>query len=369
MSAWAKVKLGEICEFKYGKSLPQGARQAGEFSVYGSNGIVGSHSRSLTTGPTIVVGRKGSLGEVNYSELPCWPIDTTYYVDESATDVNLRWLYHCLGSLGLTRLNRAAAIPGLNREDAYRLLVLLPPIDEQRRIAQTLDHADTLRAKRREAIARLDELTQAIFIDMFGDPSADAAKIEWTTIGAMLQSAQYGTSEKSGSEGEFPVLRMGNITYDGRIDLSDLKYMDLPAEKVARFTVRSGDILFNRTNSAELVGKTAVFRGDRPVSYAGYLVRLRVKEGNSPEYISSFLNSKYGKAVLRGMCKSIVGMANINAKEVQAIRIPDADQAVQQQFAERCKRIEDARSQHLSALDDLNSLFLSLQSRAFRGEL
>lgn len=142
MSAWREVELGQVCEFKYGKSLAASSRDGGAFPVYGSNGVVGAHSSTVTTGPAVVIGRKGSLGEIAYSDRPCWPIDTTYYVDSTATKADLRWLAYRLTELGLTGLNRAAAVPGLNREDAYRQRLLLPPIDEQRRIAAILDHVD-----------------------------------------------------------------------------------------------------------------------------------------------------------------------------------------------------------------------------------
>lgn len=87
---WRHVQLGEVCEFKYGKSLAAGKRDGGKYSVYGSNGAVGSHSVALTDGPAIIVGRKGSFGEVAYSPDPCWPIDTTYYIDSSATKADLK---------------------------------------------------------------------------------------------------------------------------------------------------------------------------------------------------------------------------------------------------------------------------------------
>ena len=249
------------------------------------------------------------------------------------------------------------------------LEIPLPPIEEQRRIAAILDHADALRAKRREALACLDELTQSIFIDMFGDPVTNSKDLELVTIGDLLDSVQYGTSEKSGTNGEFAVLRMNNITYQGQMDLTDLKYTDLPDNKVERFTVGAGDVLFNRTNSPELVGKTAVYRGEEPMAYAGYLIRLRASDGNSPEYISAFLNSRYGKAVLRGMCKSIVGMANINAQEVQSIRIPRASTSAQNRFEQQVAFVESTKAGHRTALAELDALFASLQSRAFRGEL
>lgn len=263
-------------------------------------------------------------------------------------------------------VHRRKAIP-LNA--LGQLLVPLPLPDEQRRIATILDHADALRTKRRQILTALESLRQSIFIDMFGDPASNPHGLPTGSIQDLVQSADYGTSEKSSQEGNIAVLRMNNVTYGGDIDLRDLKYMDLPADKYDRYTVRPGDVLFNRTNSAELVGKTAVYHGDTPLAYAGYLVRLRVRDGFSPDYLSGVLNSHYGKATLRGMCKSIVGMANINAKEVQTIRTVIPSAADQARYSQRVERIRAETNRHRGALVALDELFTSLQSRAFRGEL
>ena len=91
--------LGAVCDLKYGKSLPAPKRTPGEYPVFGSNGQVGSHTESLTQGPTIIIGRKGSFGEVHFSEKSCWPIDTTYYIDERSTKENLKWLSYYLQTL------------------------------------------------------------------------------------------------------------------------------------------------------------------------------------------------------------------------------------------------------------------------------
>ena len=197
VTEWPEVGLGDVCEFKYGKSLPAARREQGAFSVYGSNGVVGEHSEALTSGPTIIVGRKGSFGEVNYSDSACWPIDTTYFVDATSTKADLRWLAQLLPTLLLTELNRAAAIPGLNREDAYRRRCLLPPIDEQRRIAAILDQADALRAKRHEALAHLDDLTQSIFLDMFGDPVINVRGWESLPLTDVCHAYSGGTPSMS----------------------------------------------------------------------------------------------------------------------------------------------------------------------------
>ena len=114
-------------------------RRSGEIAVYGSNGVVGLHNLSITEGPTIVIGRKGSIGEVHLSENSCWPIDTTYFIDQRSTACNIEWLSLLLSHLRLARLNRASGVPGLNREDAYKVDVLVPEtVDEQAEIAINL---------------------------------------------------------------------------------------------------------------------------------------------------------------------------------------------------------------------------------------
>jgi type I restriction enzyme S subunit len=204
---------------------------------------------------------------------------------------------------------------------------------------------------------------------MFGHPATNPKGWTIRKIGDLLESATYGTSEKSSTAGEFPVLRMNNITRTGETDLTDLKYMDLKPRDFERYLVKTGDVLFNRTNSAELVGKTAIFRHSEQMAYAGYLVRLRTNIDNDPEYLAGFLNTPYSKRMLRAMCKSIVGMANINAKEVQAMKIAQPPIALQKEFGNWIRVIERQKAIHKKFLTELDALFASLQHRAFRGEL
>lgn len=269
-----------------------------------------------------------------------------------------------------TKLRGTTARRRFLPEDIFlKLVVPLPSLPEQRRIVGILDKADALRAKRRAALTKLDTLTQSLFLDMFGDPATNSKGWPIVTVGDLLKSADYGTSEKSGESGEWPVLRMNNINSTGRMDLTDLKYMDLEAKELDRYLVRKGDILFNRTNSPDLVGKTAIFRCSEPMAYAGYLIRLRVNTQADPEYIAAFLNTIYAKRVLRGMCKSIIGMANINAKELQTIRIPKPELGLQREFARRLTFIENTRVTHKTALAEIDRLFKSLEYRAFQGAM
>lgn len=206
---WRWVRLGEVCEFEYGASLPSYSRQNGAVPVYGSNGIVGGHDKPITNGPTIIIGRKGSIGEVHYSHNPCWPIDTTYYVDKTKLAVDLIWLTFLLRSLNLRELNKSTAVPGLNREDVYAQKIPLPPLSEQKRIAAILNEQIEAVEKARAATEAQREAAKAL-------PRAQARKIfespdsrSWTTrqLGEIfaVKSGDFLPAKTMNAAGSYPV--------------------------------------------------------------------------------------------------------------------------------------------------------------------
>jgi type I restriction enzyme S subunit len=130
---WADPLVRDVLDVKYGKGLPEKSRKNGPYPVYGSNGVVGHHEEPLTAGPTIILGRKGTVGAVHYSRQPCWPIDTTYFIEE-VTWLDMGFLYYALSTLGLSEMDTSSAIPGLNREDVFAQVLPLAPLPEQKRI-------------------------------------------------------------------------------------------------------------------------------------------------------------------------------------------------------------------------------------------
>ena len=368
LNRWPRKRLGDICEFKYGKSLPESARSGGAVPVYGSNGVVGGHDVPLTVSETIVIGRKGSHGEVNFSDAPCWPIDTTYFVDSTATVAHLGWLKYRLAGAGLNQMNRAAAVPGLNREDAYRVEILLPPLEEQRRIATILDQAETLRAQRRAALTQLDSLTQSIFLDMFGDPVTNP--MEWvkepfgtvceTRLGKMLDSKQQ-TGENSRR-----YLRNANVQWF-QIDTFDLLEMDFDAAARKTFKLQSGDLLICEGGEP---GRAAIWRGQlEDVYYQKALHRGRPKPDRvNAEYIVWLLwfLSKCGGL---GDHVTAATIAHLTGEKLKAMEIPVPPLPLQQTFATHIQAIESLKTTHRAALAQLDALFASLQERAFAGLL
>ena len=313
----------------------------------------------------------GSLGKTGIAGVPLISNQQINAIIFDPVQVDARYGYHAARNLTplLKHFAPSTTVKIVKKSTFTEFQIPLPPLPEQRRIAEILDKADALRAKRRAALAQLDTLTQSIFIDMFGDPATNPKGWPVRTIRDFLESASYGTSEKAEATGEFPVLRMSNITRTGEMDFAELKYMDLKEDQHERYLVRTGDVLFNRTNSAELVGKTAIYREANPMAYAGYLIRLRVNRKYEPEYLAAFLNTVYSKRVLRSMCKSIIGMANINATELQALRIPVPPHPVQHEFAGCIAAVEKLKATHRISLIEQDDLFTTVQQHAFRGDL
>jgi type I restriction enzyme S subunit len=135
---WVWCRLGDVLEFIYGKGLTKENRIAkGEYSVYGSNGIVGNFNEYLTNKRAIIIGRKGSAGALNISELPSWTTDVAYYIEESE-NLDLKFTYYLLKTLNLESIGKGIK-PGLNRNEAYILPIGLPPLSEQRRIVEKVD--------------------------------------------------------------------------------------------------------------------------------------------------------------------------------------------------------------------------------------
>jgi type I restriction enzyme S subunit len=358
--------LGEVCTFKYGKSLAAKDRTGDGNPVYGSNGVVGFHDAAQTDGPAIVVGRKGSYGEINFSSVACWPIDTTYFIDRSCTDLNLDWLKHLLPTLGLNAMNRSAAVPGLNREDAYRIPIAVPSSDEQRRVAAILDTADELRAKRRQAIAHLDALTQSIFHSIFGDltnerqiPLRDAvAPGTIVTYGIVQAGDEYPSG--------VPYVRTGDIR-DGRIEHEGLRRTDPAiAAKFARSRIAAGDIVMSIRATVGTVALTPQELDGANLTQG----TARIAPGLETEasYLLEYLRTPRVQQWIQKQVKGAT-FKEITLDRLRQLPVSIPRKADQLSFGHAVGAVEKLKGKHQAHLSDLEILFASLQHRAFRGEL
>jgi len=172
---WTKTKLGEFAPFVYGKGLPQAKRIEGAIPVYGSNGIVGTHSEALVKEPAVIIGRKGSVGEVHLSKGQSWPIDTAFYALGSK-NADLNFLFYLLKTLPITS-NSDSAVPGLNRDFAHSLEILVPEIRGQIVIGNILANIDAKISVNENLSRTLENIAQTIFKSWFIDFDPVKAKM------------------------------------------------------------------------------------------------------------------------------------------------------------------------------------------------
>ncbi|MCK4840270.1 MAG: restriction endonuclease subunit S [Methylococcales bacterium] len=332
-------------------------------------GLNNSSSKMVKAG-SIIIATRMAVGRVAIAGVDV-AINQDLKAINCSENVDVKYLFYFLFSQeqNFNNVASGATVKGIKINHILDMKIPLPPLTEQKKIAEILDVADSLRQKDQQLIEHYTALSQSLFLEMFGDPFTNQHGFEIGTIRDLLETAKYGTSAKAQEAGEYPYLRMNNITYGGDMDFTSLKYISLEEKDKPKYLVRKGDILFNRTNSRELVGKTGLYNENKEMVIAGYLIRLRTNAKANPYFIWAYLNSKHGKIVLNHMCKSIVGMANINAQELQNIKIVLPPVASQNKFAERIKAIEKQKQQVKVSLKKSEALFNSLLQRAFKGEL
>lgn len=238
-------------------------------------------------------------------------------------------------------------------------------LQEQKEITTKLNRLSSLIDKRKQQLENLDKLIKSQFIEMFGDPASNPYGWDVVAIGDVVTEVRYGTSNPAVEGGQYPYLRMNNITYDGHLDLSDMKYIDISDDEIEKYIVRKGDVLFNRTNSVELVGKTCLFELDDPMVIAGYIIRIRLNNRLLPVVLSNYLNSNRIKDRLRSIAKGAVNQANINAKELQSIKVylPPIDR--QNKFSRFVEQTNKSKFTIKQSLEQLEILKKSLMQKYF----
>lgn len=247
---WQVNRLKIVCTFTYGDSLANEDRVDGSIPVYGSNGIVGYHNKAITNKPCIIIGRKGSYGKVNFSKTECFPIDTTYFIDDRLARCDLGWLQYVLPLLELDKFSKDTGVPGLNREDAQDKRVPVPESDVQKSIVFYLDRKtaqiDQLIAKKEQMIDLLKEEWVAIINQIVTkglDPKAKMkdSGIEW-----------LGKVPK-----HWEIIRLRFLC---KITTGDKDTVDREAEGIYPFFVRSQTI--ERISTYSFDGEAVLTAGD-----------------------------------------------------------------------------------------------------------
>ena len=391
---WEENSIRELFDFKYGKGLTQEKRRlGGGFAVYGSNGIVGEHDQAITQGPTIIVGRKGSVGEVHLSPTKCWPIDTTYFIDEFPDGSPPKFWAFYLKSLRLGQQERSSAIPGISREDIYKLKVPVPPLAEQRRIVAKLEELLGKVEACQKRLAKIpvifkrfrqSVLAAACSGDLTSDwrrnsRNADDTPDTWQSIefGRLIaEGPQNGIYKPQALYGRGTlIVRIDNF-YDGAIaPWTTLKRVELSSKEVDQFNLANEDILINRVNSIKFLGKSAIVKNlKEPCVFESNMMRCRLNhEIVLPDYAILYLRSATGRQELRANAKHAVNQSSINQDDVKSslFSLPPLDEqgeiinCVEALF----QVADEIEARYRKARPQVDKLTQSILAKAFRGEL
>lgn len=307
----------------------------GAYNFYTSSQIQSKFYHSATyTQPALIFGT-GGTASVHYCNEP-FSTSTDCLVMYGRHDAPLELIYYYLRSnMHLLQDGfKGAGLQHISKDYILNINIDMPAPSLQKQITHQMRLIDAMINGKKQQILSFDEAVKSRFIELFGVYPSNPKGWEMATIRDIVADVRYGSSRPAVDGGKYPYLRMNNITYGGELDLTDTKRIDIPDNELDKCTVRRGDVLFNRTNSKELVGKTCVYNRDEMMVLAGFVIRVRVTERVLPEFLSAFLNTDFSKQMLLGMCKAAIGQANINAQEMQNIGIYLPPTELQRQFVQ-----------------------------------
>lgn len=293
-------------------------------------------------------------------------------------DVDPRWVMYALQRPEVRRWadshRHGVGRPRLGLKVIRQIPVPLPPLDEQRRIVALLeDHLSRLDAAQESVSTSIRRSSAMVTSSLTAVVAAGTADSPVSTVGAEAERVEYGSSARChapSSDGDVPVLRMGNLK-NGQIDPRELKFLPKDHPEFPKLFLAPGDLLFNRTNSAELVGKSAVFDSATVTSFASYLIRVRFRATVDPRWANIVINSPQGRAYIAGVATQQVGQANVNGTKLKAFPLPMPSLPRQRDLVAAHERIlDDARRLSAVAEDSLRrsaALRRSLLAAAFSG--
>jgi len=369
---WEEKFVGDILQLVYGKPLDESDRKSdGLYPVYGANGEKDRTDKFYHDKLSIIVGRKGSAGEINLTEKRFWPLDVTYFVTFDDSQHDLRFLYYLLTTLELTKLAKGVK-PGINRNEVYSQVTRIPPLDEQQRIVRLLDEAfegiaiakANTEQNVQNARAIFESHLQAVFTQR------GAGWVE-KRLGH-LSRINYGYTESASVEKIGPhFLRITDIQ-DNEVNWDAVPYCLIAASDFQKYKLADGDIVFARTGAT--TGKSYLVHNPPESVFASYLIRVQLKDEElTPQFVNLFFQTPHYWEIIRsGLSGSAQG--GFNASKLGELMIPFPKLLNQQMlivsklnelFVET-QRLTRIYEQKLAALAALKK---SLLHQAFSGEL
>jgi type I restriction enzyme S subunit len=364
---WTEGHLQDLVFFQRGFDITQAQQSPGLYPVISSSGVTSYHSEFKASGPGVVIGRKGTLGSIHFTDSDYWPHDTTLWSKDLRGN-NPRFVYYYLHTFNFKRFDVGNSNPTLNRNHIHALPVLIPPVGVQYHIADILSAYDDLIENNRRRMALLEEAARQLYREWFVRlrfPGYEHTRIiggvpeGWRRepLAALCESIDYGYTASADSNEVGPkFLRITDIVSDV-IDWASVPYCPIKEDRLSKFRLVEGDIVIARTGATVGYAKRVHKRHPEAV-FASYLVRLRLKPEIDNLMVGIFVESIDYKSYVQ----SRVGGAaqpNANAKVLSSAEILVPPPSIQRIFHGYVESLTDQRellqfqNQHLRAARDL----------------
>lgn len=372
---WEIKTLGEVLKLEYGKPLSKDERfPDGHYPVYGANGIKGRANKFYYNKKTIIVGRKGSAGEINLTEEKFWPLDVTYFVTFEEKKYNLIFLFHLLSSLELPKLAKGVK-PGINRNEVYDINTLFPPLPEQKRIIAILDKAfaaiANAKANAEQNLKNAKELFESYLQGVFENPNNKWDKKRFDEVCGFVRGPFGGSLKKNiFKPNGYAVYEQQHAIYD---QFEKIRYFidEKKFNEMKRFELNSGDLIMSCSGT---MGKIAIVP---PNIKKGIINQALLKLSPSKNISNIFLKLWMQSESFQNSLKEYSGGAAIqNVASVailKNIKIPlpvisEQNKIVKevQTLSAETKKLEAIYQQKIKDLEELKK---SILQKAFNGEL
>lgn len=360
-----EATLGETCEIYQPKTLSKAELNlSGPYPVYGANGLIGTHSEFNHEERQLLIGCRGSCGTVHLSKPKSWINGNAMVVrPKNPKQLNLLYLMHLFKSvIDLRMVITGVAQPQITRQKLIPLKIYIPSLEEQQRIASILDKAEVVKHKRELAIEKLNELSQSVFDEMFGNLYINEKKWKVGKFETQFRSIRYGTSSPPEYVASgLPFIRATNIKKGG-VNQQGIKFISTDsAKKIEKCKVAYGNLIIVR--SGVNTGDCAVIPKELSGAYAAFdlILDIDVKKG----YFYNFLlNSKYGKRLIEPLTRR-AAQPHLNADQVKGLLLILPDDDLIDVFFDRLKEIQALIDIQKKALSKSIELFKSLENSIF----
>ena len=368
------AKLGEVCLLKAGKFVSANdispEYNKGLYPCFGGNGIRGYVADYTHDGEFPLIGRQGALcGNVNLASGKFHATEHAVVV-QPKIEMNVHWLYYALNAMNLGQYATGAAQPGLAVSKLETLSIEIPNISEQNKIAQTLCKVEQLVNFRKQQLAKLDELINARFMEMFGNPSNNSLGFPYEPLSNCLLSIENGKSfvcSNDMRQEENPaILKLSAVTY-GVYQQDENKAILDSSMFVKSAEVHKGDLLFTRKNTPELVGMCAYVNDTAPnLMMPDLIFRLNTNEKINKIFLWKLINHEFFRGKIQNIATgSAKSMSNISKERLEKLAIILPPLHLQNDFAALVERVDQQKQTIQQSLEKLELLKKALMQEYF----